>query len=77
MFAAVESLVLTGLDLGAVQSPVELFEDDIVDQRAFAGARNSGDTGEKPQRDPGFDLFEVVLARPLDFEPFAVGLAPR
>ena len=72
MFAAVDPIVQTGLDLGAVQLAVELLEDDVVDQRGLARAGDASDAGKEPQGDAGLDVLEVVLARALDGKPLAI-----
>ena len=58
-----------------MEDAVELFEDDVVDQRAFARAGDAGDAGEQTERDTRLNVFEVVLARPFDDQPLAVAVA--
>ena len=36
--------------------------EDVVDQRAFAGAADAGDADERAERDFDVDVFEVVVA---------------
>ena len=43
---ALDRCVCARLVQGAVEDAVELFEDDVVDQRAFARAGDAGDAGE-------------------------------
>ena len=63
---ALDGRVCARLVQGAVEDAVELFEDDVVDQRAFARAGDASDAGEQAERDASLNVFEVVLARPFD-----------
>ena len=58
-----------------MEDAVELVEDDVVDQRAFARARDAGDAGEQAEGDARLNVFEVVLARPFDDQPLAIAAA--
>ena len=66
MLHALDRRVCARLVQGAVEDAVELFEDDVVDQRAFARAGDAGDAGEQAEGDARLNVFEVVLARPFD-----------
>ena len=72
MFNSLDSRVYAWLVQGAVEDAIELFEDDVVDQRAFARAGDAGDASEQPEGNAHLDVFEVVLARPFDDQPLAV-----
>ena len=66
VFHALNCRVCARFLQGAVEDAVELFEDDVVDQRAFARAGDASDAGEQAEGDARLDVFEVVLARPFD-----------
>ena len=66
MVHALDGCVCARLVQGAVEDAVELFEDDVVDQRAFARAGDAGDAGEQAEGNARLNVFEVVLARPFD-----------
>ena len=72
--------VVDTLDAVAIARPVprpveclrQLLVEDLVDQRALARARDSGDTDQRAQRDANVDVLEVVGPRPLDRDEAAV-----
>ena len=65
--------LLAGLVQVAFQRPQE----DVVDQRALAGAGDAGDADEAAERELDVDVLEVVLGGPFDLEALLeVVLAP-
>ena len=52
----------------AVQRLGERGVEDVVDQRALAGAGDAGDGGERAERNADVDVLEVVVAGADDFE---------
>ena len=52
--------------LGAIESSCERGIENVVHQRALAGARDSRDSDEHTEGDLDVDVFEIVLGRPSD-----------
>ena len=53
MFEALDAVVCAGITLAPIEITVEGFGEDIVDERAFAGAADAGDADERAERDFG------------------------
>ena len=63
-----------GIAESAVQIAPQGLDQDVVDQRAFAGAGNAGDAHEHAQRNFDVDALEVVVRGAADDE---LGVAGR
>ena len=59
---AFDAIVLARLAFAAHQVAEQRFGDDVVHERAFAGAAGAGDADECAERDFDVDVFEVVVA---------------
>src|SRR5207245_1336333 len=46
------------------------FLENVVDERAFARTADSGDADEQAEGDFHIDIFQVVVARAVDFQAF-------
>ena len=72
-----DAVAVTGPVAGAVEDLRRLLVEDVVDQRALAGAGDAGDADELAERDRDVDVLEVVLAGALDGDGEAVARASR
>ena len=76
---ALDGVVRAGRVVGAVELLRQPLVQDLVDQRAFAGAGDAGDGDELAERKRDVDILEVVLARATHHERASVarrGAAP-
>src|SRR5208283_4395327 len=76
MFETVHPRMRRGMFERAIEPPRGRFIERIDDQRRFAAAGHASDAGEKPERDCGRNIFEIVAVRIDDFE-FAAGFRRR
>ena len=68
VFEALDLVVFARIAQARVEIAVQGLDDDVVHQRAFAGAGNAGDADEDAQRDFDVDILEVVVPRAADDE---------
>ena len=66
---SVDPVVVTRDSPGAIKRFGQMLVKDLVDQRALARTRNSGDNRHDPQRDLHVDILEVVDARAAHLDP--------
>ena len=71
---AYDFLVLAGTRLCLIEFCCQPFIEDFIDKGRFSRAGHAGHCRKGSQRDAGVDLFQVVLLRTLDGQPFSVAL---
>ena len=71
-----DGLVLARLPLRVVEARGDALVEDLVDERRFAGARDSGHERERAEREFHAEILEVVLLRTDDLEEFPVAGPP-
>jgi hypothetical protein len=71
---ALDRPVPAGQHPAIVEEGIKPLVEDLVHERALAGARDAGDAGEQTERDGDVDLLQVVLLRAAHHEVLA---APR
>ncbi len=64
-------------NLGAVQVPRQGLLQDVIDQRAFAGAGHAGHADEAAKRKTSADVLQVVLLGIDDHQELSVAGPPR
>src|SRR5690606_31321298 len=70
---ALDSVVVAGMAVAAVEVTPQGFAQHVVDQRAFARARHARHADERSQRQLGGDVLEVVLPGVDDLQPVFAG----
>ena len=76
VFDADELVMRACSSLRAVQLRCQLFVQDFVDERGLARTRNTGDTGQRTERNREICVLEVVHRTALDRDALAVAFAP-
>ena len=64
--AASNGFVCAGLLARAVKLASERAVEDVIDERRFAGAGDSGDNGHNAERKYNIDILKIILARAKD-----------
>ena len=76
VFEALDLVVFARIAEARVEIAVQGLDDDVVHERALAGAGNARHADEDAERDFDVDVFEVIVPRAADDEPpVAVALA--
>ena len=65
--------VLAGNTLGAVEPEGGGFGQNVIDQRAFAGAGHAADHRQQADREAHIDLLQIMFGRTDNFQRFGFG----
>ncbi len=71
MLQSVNRLVLAGEGLRAIEVLAQSLAEDLDQERTLAAAADAGNADELAQRDADVHIFQIVLGRADDLQPFA------